>query len=221
MQRKGTREGALGRTAAAGAIGYAIGSFPTADIVARLVAGNGRHAVDLRESGTRNPGARNAAKMLGAKWGALVLAGDLAKGAVASFAGRRVAGDSGAYAAGTGAVFGHCLPAWSGFRGGKGVATSAGTTVVCFPVYMPIDALLAASTLALSRGSANAATYVASAAFTCASLFWWKTKRGNLWGPRPSGWLPLYAAATSVVIAYKFLITPEERVKMAHTGEES
>lgn len=212
---------ALARTFIAGVAGYVIGSFPTADIVSRRVAGNGRRAVDLRASGTGNPGALNAAKTLGAKWGGFVLAGDVVKGALASFVGRKIGGDSGAYAAGTGAVLGHCLPVWSGFRGGKGVATSAGTTIVCFPAYIPIDASLAAGTLVLSRGSANAATYVASTVFTVASLFWWKTKRGNLWGPRPNGWLPVYAAATSAVIAYKFMTAPEARAEAAGGGDES
>jgi len=95
-------------------------------------------------------------------------------------------------------------------RGGKGVAASAGTTAVCFPAYMPIDVALAGATLLLSRGRAGLATYVASAVFTVSSLVWWKTQRGNLWGPRPSGWLPVYAAATSAVICYRFLSAQAE-----------
>ncbi|MFQ5472063.1 MAG: glycerol-3-phosphate acyltransferase [Dehalococcoidia bacterium] len=186
-------------------LGYLIGTFPTADLVSRRLAKRNGTKADLRDEGTGNPGALNAAKTLGARWGAVVLGGDVLKAAGSSLLGRRLAGDDGAYAAGTGVVVGHCLPVWNGFRGGKGVAASAGTAAVCFPAYMPIDIALAGATLVFSKGRAELATYVASAVFTAASLVWWKTQRGNLWGPRPSGWLPVYAATISAVICYRFL----------------
>jgi len=194
------------RTLIAAAIGYLAGTFPTADIVARYAAGrNGEIAMDLRAAGSGNPGALNAAKVLGWKYGAVVLAGDLVKGVLASLAGRALAGDNGAYAAGSGAVIGHCAPLWSGFRGGKGLATSAGTTLICFPAYMPIDVSLAAGTLVLSRGRAGTATYVASAVFIGAAVYWWRARNGNFWGPRPTIGLPLYALSSSAIIAYRFL----------------
>ena len=197
------------RTLIAAAIGYLAGTFPTADIVARYAArSDGEEAVDLRASGTGNPGALNAAKVLGWKWGAVVLGGDLVKGVLASLAGRAVAGDGGAYAAGSGAVIGHCAPVWSGFRGGKGLATSAGTSLVCFPAYMPIDVSLAAGTLMLSRGRAGTATYVASAVFIAAAVYWWRARKGNFWGPKPTVGLPLYAISSSAIIAYRFLTAP-------------
>jgi glycerol-3-phosphate acyltransferase PlsY len=204
------RKANAGKLGFAAMLGYLIGTFPTADIVSRrLSKGNGTNT-DLRDEGTGNPGALNAAKTLGARWGAVVLGGDLLKAVSASLLGRRLAGDDGAYAAGTSVVVGHCFPVWNGFRGGKGVAASAGTAAVCFPAYMPIDVALAAMTLAYSKGRAGLATYVASAVFTASSLVWWKTQRGNLWGPRPSGWLPVYSAATSAVICYRFLSATSE-----------
>ena len=198
-----------GSILAATGLGYAVGSFPTADLVSRYVSRrNGVKAVDLREAGTKNPGALNAAKVLGTKWGLIILAGDVLKGTVASAAGRRVAGGDGAYAAGIGAVLGHCFPVASRFRGGKGVATSAGTSIVCFPAYMPFDLALAGASTALSKGQAGKATYVASAAFTLVALLWHRRGLRNLWGPPPTKWLPIYAGATSAVIAYKFLTAP-------------
>jgi glycerol-3-phosphate acyltransferase PlsY len=197
------------RLGLAALLGYFAGTFPTADIVTRYAArGDAEKAIDLRATGTGNPGTLNAAKVLGWNWGGAVLAGDVAKGAVASLLGRAVAGDNGAYAAGSGAVVGHCAPVWNSFRGGKGVATSAGTSLICFPAYMPIDVSLAAATLALSRGHAETATYFASAVFVTAALFWWLRGKGNLWGPRPTLGLPLYALSTSAIIAYRFLTAP-------------
>jgi len=191
-----------------------MGTLPTADIVARYAARrNGdSEVVDLRAAGTGNPGALNAAKVLGWKWGAIVLAGDAMKGAIASTTGRTIAGDDGAYAAGAGAVAGHCAPVWSGFRGGKGLATSAGTSLICFPAYMPIDLGLAAGTLALSRGRAGTATYIASGVFVAAALYWWRNGKGNLWGPRPTFGLPVYAISSSAIIVYRFLSAPPQSI---------
>lgn len=205
----------IARTLLAGAAGYLFGTLPSADLAARMAArrdGNGRR--NLREHGTGNPGGLNAAKVLGAKWGLAVMAADIAKGAAASVAGRSLNGDAGAYAAGTGAVIGHCLPLWSGFRGGKGIATSAGTTAICFPAYMPVDLAIAGGTLGLSRSQANVSAYVASAAFTAASIWWWRHRRSNLWGPAPSVGLPLYAAATSAVICWRFYSAPNRAATM-------
>jgi acyl phosphate:glycerol-3-phosphate acyltransferase len=205
----------------AGLAGYLAGTFPTADMVSRYaVRRNGEKAVDLRAAGTGNPGTLNAAKVLGWRWGAVVLAGDLVKGALASVAGRAVGGDNGAYAAGSGAVIGHCAPVWNGFRGGKGVATSAGTSLVCFPVYVPIDISLAAGTLTLSRGRAEWATYLASAVFVMAAAYWWLRGKGNAWGPKPTAGLPLYALSTSAIIAYRFLTAPQPRSEETIAVEE-
>jgi glycerol-3-phosphate acyltransferase PlsY len=65
-------------------IGYVIGMFPSADLVARLAS---RGSVDLRESGSGNPGGLNAARVLGKKWGLVVIVLDAAKGALAGLLG--------------------------------------------------------------------------------------------------------------------------------------
>jgi len=216
----------LRRTLIAGALGYLLGAIPSADIAARLSAlGDANGHRDLRNHGTGNPGGLNAAKVLGTKWGVAVISADIAKGAAASAAGRKLSGDAGAYAAGTGAVIGHCLPVWSRFRGGKGIATSAGTAAICFPAYMPVDMAVAGGTLGLSRGQANLSAYVASTVFTVTSLIWWRARRGNLWGPVPTLGLPLYAAATSAVICWRFYTAPvrgnEVKADVAAQGERT
>src|SRR5258705_13342382 len=101
-------------------VGYVVGMFPSADLVARIAT---RGAVDLRASGSGNPGGLNAARVLGKKWGLLVIVLDAAKGALAGFIGLAF-GDAGAYAAGPAGIAGHCWPGWNGFRGGKGVAAA-------------------------------------------------------------------------------------------------
>ncbi|HEY5624918.1 MAG TPA: glycerol-3-phosphate acyltransferase [Dehalococcoidia bacterium] len=195
------------RNIAASLTGYLIGTIPSADIAARFAARR-RGPSDLRQTGTGNPGALNAAKTLGWQWGALVLAADIGKGVFASVVGRRIGGANGAYSAGAASVVGHCLPVWNGFRGGKGVATSAGTSLVCFPAYAPADVALATTLSFLSRGRAELSAGITSAVFVLAATYWWAAKRGNAWGPEPTAGLPLYALASSSLIIYRFVTAP-------------
>ncbi len=92
-----------------------------------------------------------------------MLAGDAMKGAAASLLGRQLAGDDGAYCAGTAAVFGHCAPVWSGFRGGKGVATTLGVVLAAMPAVGGLLLLIWLAVAAIWRYSSLAAL-VASAA---------------------------------------------------------
>ena len=105
-------------------LAYLVGTFPTA----RLIAGN------AIEGGSGNPGASNAFRVAGARAGALVFGGDVAKGALATAAGLAASGRPLAFACGAAAVVGHCFPVTRPTKGGKGVATAAGMALVLFPV---------------------------------------------------------------------------------------
>jgi len=192
------------RLIAAAAAGYLLGTFPTADLVARRWSGG---TVDLRASGSRNPGSANATNVLGARAGATVLAGDITKGALACNVGRAVAGPVGAHVGGTAAVVGHCFPVWNGFRGGKGVAASIGQCLATFPAYFPIDAFVGVATAAMPwwRRRAFGATAVSSVCWVVGGIVWWRKGWPNAWGPRPSVALPLASAVSSAVIAERFL----------------
>jgi glycerol-3-phosphate acyltransferase PlsY len=189
---------------AAGAIGYLVGMFPTADLVARRVSGG---TIDLRSTGSGNPGTANAASVLGTKAGAVVLVGDIAKGAVACAVGSALAGPNGSHLGGVAAVYGHCYPARNGFRGGKGVATSIGQCLATFPAYFPIDAMVGVATVAMPwwRQRAFTATAVASACWVAGGVVWWRRGWANGWGPRPSLALPLAAAVSSAAVTQRFL----------------
>lgn len=199
MARRRQPRSALGLVAAT-TTGYLLGTVPSADVAARLASGG---ATDLREAGSGNPGAVNAMAVLGAGWGYAVLAGDVGKGAVACTLGRAFAGSAGAHTAGSAAVVGHCFPVWNGFRGGKGVAASAGQCLATFPAYFPIDLGVAWAT-ARWRRQAAATTAIASAAWVVGGLVWWRRGWPNGWGPRPGPGLPLAAAVSSAVILSRF-----------------
>ncbi len=189
---------------AAAAGGYLLGTFPTATIVAKRASGG---TVDLRSAGSGNPGSANALNVLGAKAGAAVLVGDVGKGALACALGGAVAGPAGAHLAGTAAVAGHCYPVWTGFKGGKGVATSVGQCLATFPAYFPIDAAVAVATASSSRWRqrAFAATAVSSVCWVLGSVLWWRRGWPNLWGPRPTGLLPLASTVSAAMIMKRFL----------------
>lgn len=198
------------RLIASAVAGYLIGSVLFADVVTGFARRRRPGVSDIRSVGSGNPGAANAISHLGKGWASLIVAGDMGKGAAAPQLGRVLAGDAGAYVAATAAVAGHCFPARHGFRGGKGVATSAGTTWVAFPIYVPFDVGVALLSFFFSRHAAKA-TLFASSAFVAASILWYRKGWTNLWGTRPTAGLPLYAVATTAMIALRFAEVPRPR----------
>ena len=110
---------------------YLAGSLPFGLIVARVAKG-----IDIREHGSKNIGATNVTRVLGAKWGALCFVLDVLKGALPIalpkwlFAWDDPNRVHWLVAAGLLTILGHMFPIWLGFRGGKGVATALGVVVM-------------------------------------------------------------------------------------------
>jgi glycerol-3-phosphate acyltransferase PlsY len=122
-----TGDWSLGALAFAFGVGYLVGSIPVGVLLARAF-GLG----DLRKIGSGNIGATNVLRTGSKRAAALTLLFDVAKGAVPVLI--FSASDIAAQAAGVGAVLGHCLTFWLGFRGGKGVATSLGVVLALQPL---------------------------------------------------------------------------------------
>lgn len=112
---------------------YVIGSIPTAIIVGRLFFG-----VDIRDHGSNNPGATNTIRVLGKKAGLIVLIVDIGKGALAAALPFILHVDMDPLLLGLVAVLGHCFPVFAGFRGGKAIATTAGTLLIANPLMLLI-----------------------------------------------------------------------------------
>ena len=113
---------------AAIAIGYLLGSLPFGYWAGRL------RGIDLRLAGSGNTGATNVMRVLGLKVGVPVMALDIAKGAAAVVVARELSSnDIVPVLAAAAAVTGHMYPFLLGFRGGKGVATGAGTMIALVP----------------------------------------------------------------------------------------
>ena len=184
----------------AAVVGYLLGSFPSADLVTRLAT---RGQVDIREVGTGNPGALNAMRSVGRAWGIVVMVLDVVKGIVAGLIGWWIAGDNGAYVAATTSIAGHIFPVWTRFRGGKGVATSAGACMAVFPLYFPLNAVVAYLTAVRSQ-RATIGTQVGCAIWIVAAVLWTVFDWPNLWGPPTGPGLIGFSVVGSMMILWAF-----------------
>lgn len=124
-------------------IGYVFGLFQTAYIYGKM------HGIDIRTVGSGNAGTTNTLRVLGTKAGLIVLAGDIIKTMLAIFIVKLLFGESHAdmlymlvlYTA-AGAILGHNYPFYLGFKGGKGIASTAGLILSMPPVFILVGVIV-------------------------------------------------------------------------------
>lgn len=125
------------------ALGYVFGLFQTAYFYGKA------HGIDIRQHGSGNSGTTNALRVLGTKAGLIVFAGDCIKCILAVVAARLIFGAAHPdtiyllclYAA-AGAILGHNFPFYMGFKGGKGIAATAGLVLSIHPYFIPMGVIL-------------------------------------------------------------------------------
>jgi len=118
-------------------IAYLIGSIPTALIISRRFFG-----IDIRDYGSGNMGATNTFRVLGSRYGTMVMMIDILKGFTAVmlynfiiyYQHNELERTNFMIGLGLSAVIGHVFPIFAGFRGGKGVATLFGMILAVQPV---------------------------------------------------------------------------------------
>lgn len=118
------------------AASYLVGAIPFAFLIARA------RGVDIRKVGSGNVGATNVFRAVGKGWGILTFVCDALKGLLPALLGPRLleawtgapAHPAFGLACGTAAIAGHSWPVFLGFKGGKGVATSAGMLLGAAPL---------------------------------------------------------------------------------------
>ena len=159
-----------GATASAGVVGYALGSLSPAAAAARL------RGVDLRGSGSGNPGATNAARAMGVKVGVLVGVLDVAKGyaPVAYFS---QYGAPAGEVAGLCAALGHVSSPLLKGRGGKGVATSLGAILAIEPLWAVPVLVGFGATVAVTH-QVGIGSVVGSLTLVPTSLVVWRGRAG-------------------------------------------
>jgi len=110
-------------------LGYVLGSVPTGYLVGRVLG------VDVRKVGSGNIGTANVLRVAGKRAAVLTLTGDMLKGFVPVVIARLLVSNHWLIAAvAFAAVVGHCWPVFLRFKGGKAVATGAGTTIGLAPI---------------------------------------------------------------------------------------
>ena len=126
------------------AMGYSFGLFQTAYLYGRL------HGIDIREHGSGNAGTTNALRVLGKKAGFVVFLGDLLKATIACLIGRAIGMlfyPDLIYPlilwSGLGVVIGHNFPFYMNFKGGKGIASTAGVILGLFDYRIILICLVA------------------------------------------------------------------------------
>ena len=147
-------------------IAFFLGSLPFGHWLA-LVRG-----FDLRSQGSGNTGATNVGRVLGKKWGIFVFVLDLGKGWIAVALAKSVGNlpETWSLTVGVFAVLGHVFSPWLGFRGGKGVATSAGILIGLAPWVALGVALIWFLAFQMSR-TVSVASLCAATAFPL-FVFW-------------------------------------------------
>ncbi len=128
--------------------------------------------IDLRNQGSGNTGATNVGRVLGKKWGIFVFVLDLGKGWIAVALAKSVGNlpETWSVTVGVFAVLGHVFSPWLGFRGGKGVATSAGILIGLAPWVALGVALIWFLAFQMSR-TVSVASLCAATAFPL-FVFW-------------------------------------------------
>lgn len=118
-------------------LAYLIGSIPTALIISKKYFG-----IDIRDYGSGNMGATNTFRVLGKRYGIIVMICDILKGMAAVslfyllpfYLNNELARTNFMIGLGLASVIGHVFPIFAGFKGGKGVATLFGMVLAVQPI---------------------------------------------------------------------------------------
>ncbi len=130
-------------------IAYLLGSIPTSYLMGRILK-----KIDIRKFGSGNIGATNAFRVLGVKVGILTLIIDVAKGFFAIQLGKYILENPDnlfLIFIGLAVILGHIFTIFLKFKGGKGVATSAGVFIALIPIPVFITLVVFILTVWISK----------------------------------------------------------------------
>ena len=132
-------------------IAYLLGSLSGGIIISRIA-----HGPDLHTVGSKSTGASNVQRTMGWKYGLITFFFDVIKGVLSCLIAQWISGNHPnahfvVLLAGLFCVIGHNWPVFFSFRGGKGVATTGGVVLFCFPVYALICIAITILVIAVFR----------------------------------------------------------------------
>ncbi|HLL61393.1 MAG TPA: glycerol-3-phosphate 1-O-acyltransferase PlsY [Candidatus Nitrosocosmicus sp.] len=118
-------------------ISYLLGSIPFGYLISRA------KGIDIKKIGSGNIGGTNVGRALGKKYAIIVILLDMLKGFLPTLiATQYVSSESNVLIIGLAAIVGHIFPIFLKFKGGKGIATTAGVTLAIIPIWYIIVILL-------------------------------------------------------------------------------
>jgi len=158
-------------------LSYLMGAIPTS-----YLAGKWFRGIDLREHGSKNLGATNVFRIMGWKFAVPVALIDMAKGAVPVMVLAPAVSTNELFPllCGALAVIGHVFSVFVGFKGGKGVATSAGVVLGMAPLAVGI-CLLVWLVLVWLTGYVSLGSVTAAAFFPAAVWLLYPERRPTIW----------------------------------------
>ncbi|HRZ10355.1 MAG TPA: glycerol-3-phosphate 1-O-acyltransferase PlsY [Gemmatimonadales bacterium] len=172
---------------AALAASYFLGAIPTSYLAGRVFKG-----IDLREHGSKNLGATNVYRIMGWRYAIPVGIFDVAKGAVPVL----IIGPAASalpwfpLVCGVLAVVGHVFSVFVGFKGGKGVATSAGVVLGLAPMAVGL-CLVVWAVIVWASGYVSLGSVVAAGIFPALVWAFYPARREGIW---------LYLVLAAVII---------------------
>lgn len=193
-------------------LAYLIGSIPSSVWISKRFFG-----IDIRDYGSGNAGATNTFRVLGKKWGTIVMIMDVLKGFVATslyiFMPKYIGADAEVmrvnFMIGLGltAVLGHIFPIWANFKGGKGVATLFGMVIAIQPVVAMCCAAVFLLVLYLTR-FVSLSSILAGIAFAVFILFIFNVEAQSY-------------RVFSVVVALMVVLTHQKNINRLIHGREN
>jgi glycerol-3-phosphate acyltransferase PlsY len=156
-------------------VSYFIGSIPTALLISKRFFG-----IDIRDYGSGNMGATNTFRVLGSRYGTMVMVIDILKGMAAVmlynflpfYLNHELERTNLMLGLGMAAVLGHVFPIFAGFKGGKGVATLLGMVLAIQPVIAASCIGIFALVLYLTRYVSLSSIIAAIALPICVLWIW-------------------------------------------------
>lgn len=188
--------------------GFFAGSVPFGLLVAKL------KGIDIRKHGSGNIGATNVLRVVGKPQGVAVFVLDFLKGLLPVLASLKWVGTVPPpewlpIATGLAAILGHNYSPWVGFRGGKGIATSAGALLGLFPWPLLIGLVVWGVIFKTTR-YVSVASMAAAAAIPCAEIGF---------ATATEEWRP-YSLGFTIVIAILAVWRHRSNIKNLREGRE-
>ena len=197
-------------------IGYVCGLFQTGYLYGKM------HGIDIRQHGSGNAGTTNALRTLGTKAGVITFAGDCLKCILAVVIVRLIFGETcadsirllGLYGS-AGAILGHNFPFYLNFRGGKGIACTAGL-LASFDMRIAVVAFLAFIVVFVTTHYVSLGSILVYVVFVAGALILGTTGNMNLTG---SDLYEMYII--TVLLAIMAIWKHRQNIKRLMAGNEN